>query len=37
MKGNAMPVEAGLKTLFEIQGIVLDNTLGHLDSTHLST
>jgi len=26
MKGKAMPVEAGLKTVSEIQGLVLENT-----------
>jgi hypothetical protein len=39
MKGKAKPVEAGLYTLSEIQGLVLENTLGYphnLDFTHLN-
>jgi hypothetical protein len=29
MKGKVKPLEAGLKTVSEIQGLVLENTLGH--------
>jgi len=39
MNRKAMPVEAGLKTVSEIQGLVLEYTLGHphnLDYTHLN-
>ena len=39
MNRKAMPVEAGLKTVSEIQGLVLEYTLGHphnLDFTHLN-
>jgi hypothetical protein len=39
MKGKAKPVEAGFKNASEIQGLVLENTLGHphnLDFTHLN-
>jgi hypothetical protein len=39
MKGKVKPVEAGLKTASEIQGLVFENTLGHphnLDFTNMN-
>jgi hypothetical protein len=36
MKGKAKPLEAGLKTATEIQGHVLENTLGHPHNLHFT-